>query len=60
MSEVIDLTALMLERRERVLRGKYRIEPDQTLFPIGFLCARLLADARVKMLARRNREAGSE
>lgn len=60
MTNVINMTALMTERRERELRAKHGIEAGQSMLPLAFLVERVIDRAKRQMTERRNREASGQ
>ncbi|MGW9332703.1 hypothetical protein [Bosea sp. NPDC055594] len=57
MSEVIDITAAILARRDEEHRRRFQIQPHETASPIGYLAARLMDRVKIQMAEKRNREA---
>lgn len=54
MSNIIDMTAALLARREEELRRRFGVEPGQTALPVGFLVQAVIGECRLKMAERRN------
>lgn len=57
MSQAIDITAAILERRDEEHRRRFQIEPHETTYPVGYLAARLMDRVKIQMAEKRNREA---
>jgi hypothetical protein len=55
MTNVIDMQAARMAKREEELRQQFNIEPGQTSRPIGFLAQQVVMECRLKMAERRNK-----